>query len=140
MGFEEEALALLAIAHNLPILCITNSSPWHVFRGQGCDPIPAPYSQAEDRYLVNLAAVYRLCFDEKMWRERWRPLLAAHKLETQSAPVPEFVLREVESEGFTAYRDAMQATFDLSSEEILAELERRRGVDAARIQTDRFIP
>ena len=131
-GFEEETLALLCAAHRVPIVCATELSPWHLYRSQGVDPIPRPYTTPESRELDNLAAVYRLSFGEEMWQSRWRKTLATEKLRGRRTTVPEHVLRAVETDEFTAYRDAIQKDFILRDEALLEELERRMAADQER--------
>ena len=132
-GYEEEILAILAAAHVIPILCATELSPWHVYRSQGVDPIPRPYSTPEDREMDNLAGVYRIAFGEEMWQSRWRPTLAEKTLPGRRFPVPEYVLRSVETPNFTAYRDTVQEDFQLRDEALLEELERRMAADQQRL-------
>jgi len=136
-GFEEEFLSLVACAHKIPIVCASLISPWHQFRGQGwlnkegrvVDVVHAPYQTTEDMQLLNLAAVYRLCFSERMWQERWRPLLKTRLLDGRHLTVPERVLRDCERPEVTAYRDALQENFVLRDEELLGELDRRIALD-----------
>lgn len=129
-GFEEEILALLAAAFKIPILCATEMSPWHVFRGQGMDVIPKPYDTAEDKQVENLAGVYRIAFSERYWQERWRVTLAEQTLPGRNGPVPEWVLCDVEqNDALTQYRDELQADFVLHDEELIAELDARRLAD-----------
>ncbi|MFA4972291.1 MAG: glycosyltransferase [bacterium] len=130
-GFEEEILSLLAAAHQIPIVCLTQISPWHLFRSQGTDPIPCPYSTSEDRELDNLAAVYRLAFPEDMWQLRWRNTLAKNILPGRVRPVPEYILREVEKPEFTAYRNMVQEGFALRGDALIAELDAKRAADHA---------
>ncbi len=128
-GFEEEAVALLAAGKGLKILCATELSPWHVYRSQGIDPIPCPHSSPEDKQLENLAGVYRLAFGERMWQDFWRPTLASTTLRGRAIPIPEYVLRMVESPEFTEYRDAVQENFLFRDESLVEEVKKRSLAD-----------
>ena len=128
-GFEEEVLALLAAATKTPILLAGNLSPWHLFRSQGVDPVKCPYTTSEPKELENLAAVYRMPFSERYWREHWRPLLKSTPAPGRNTPCPEYVLKAVETPEFTAYCDDLQKDFVLHDEEILAELNTRMARD-----------
>lgn len=133
-GFEEETISLLATALKIPMICLTGASPWHLFRSQGVDPIPRPYTTSEAGELANLASVYRLCFSESMWQSRWRNVLKTKTLYGRNHTVPEGVLQSVESKEFTAYRDSLQQDFILQDEQLLAELKRKQDIDQHRLE------
>jgi hypothetical protein len=129
-GFEEETLALIAAAHKIKILCACQMSPWHLYRGQGIDPVPRPYVTSSDKELENLAAVYRIAFSERMWHDVWRERLMKCQLPGRNSSVPLWVIGEVEqNEALTAYRDDLQKDFILHDEELLSELDARRLAD-----------
>jgi hypothetical protein len=132
---DEETLATLAIAHGVPVLLAPNIAIWHLFRGHSSNMIPVPFEFGGEAYRHNCAATYRLMLDDEHWRE-FRPMLGSPfewtesdgKRKTRDA-IEEVWLKDVEGDDFTRYRDSVQKNFKLSTDEILAELDRRMMAD-----------
>ncbi len=113
MGWQELAVSLILARCGVPMFCHLAAHVRHDFREKPPFPCPAP------AYWVNLAAAYRLAFSGRMWREVWRPRLAALRLQKGQGPVPEPCLQSVESGAFTRYRDALQERFTVEEVDLL---------------------
>jgi hypothetical protein len=132
---DEETLSMLAIAHGVEILLAPNIAIWHLFRGHKPDMVPVPFGFSGEAYWHNCAAAYRLILDDAHWKT-FRPLLGRAVTEPDKDGKPktrpaisEAWLKDVEADAFTRYRDSVQKNFKLSTEEILAELDRRMMAD-----------
>jgi hypothetical protein len=124
-GAQELAVALMAAAHQVPILFHREVALWHLFRGKktGINP---PFAMPEWGTQLGYAAAWRLVLDDAHWKN-YRSLLAAGK--GPHGKIPEHVLAQVETEEFNRYRADAQSRFKLNSDEMLAEVERRIAAD-----------
>jgi hypothetical protein len=132
---DEETLSMLAIAHGAPVLLAPKIAIWHLFRGQKPDMVPVTFGFSGEAYWHNCAAAYRLILDDAHWR-KFRPLLGQAVTEPDNDGKPktrpaisERWLKDVEGDDFTRYRDSVQKNFKLSTEETLADLDRRMMAD-----------
>jgi hypothetical protein len=124
-GAQELAVALLAAAHQVPILFHGEVALWHLFRGKKTGVNP-PFAMPEWGAQLGYAAAWRLALDDAHWKD-YRARLAAGQ--GPHGKIPEHVLAQVESDEFNRYRADVQSRFKLTSDELLAELERRMKAD-----------
>jgi hypothetical protein len=130
-GSQELAVALLAAAHQVPILFHQGVALWHLFRGKKTGVNP-PFAMPEWGAQLGYAAAWRLVLDDAHWKD-YRARLQAGQ--GPHGKVPEHILAQVEKEEFNRYRADVQSRFKLGSDELLAELERRMNADReARVQ------
>jgi len=126
-GAQELAVALLAAAHQVPILFHSNVALWHLFRGYKPGYVKPTFDMSmENGAWLGYAAAWRLVLDDAHWKD-YRARMAAGN--GPHGEIPEHVLAQVETEEFTRYRKDAQSRFKLNSDELLAELERRIAAD-----------
>jgi len=125
-GAQELAVALLAAAHQVPILFHDGVALWHLFRGSKTG-VSVPFGTTmENGTWLGYAAAWRLVLDDAHW-EDYRARLAAGQ--GPHGAIPEHVLAQVETDEFNRYRADAQSRFKLNSDELLAELDRRIAAD-----------
>ena len=124
-GAQELAVALLAAANQVPILFHNNVALWHLFRGKKTGVYP-PFEMQGIGSWLGYAAAWRLVLDDAHWKD-YRARLAAGQ--GPHGQIPEEILAQVETEEFNRYRADVQSRFKLTSDELLAELERRIAAD-----------
>lgn len=120
-GMDEEAMSVLAAMHGVPIIADIETQTWHLFRGQGGNPIPVPYALPLDRYLVNIAGMYRILFGDETWG-RMKPVLRDLILDEVYRPVPDYLIQEVEGPAWVAYGKALRERFVLPEETFFTDL------------------
>jgi len=106
LGSQELAMSILAARHNVPITVDTSLESWHQFREDN----ELPYRPAPDLFLLNMAATYRLLFDDPAWA-MWRKRLAQL--------MPESILRSAESPELLDYGQKLRARFVVSDKEFM---------------------
>ncbi len=74
-GAQELAVALLAAAHQVPILFHNNVALWHLFRGKKTGVYP-PFEMQGIGSWLGYAAAWRLVLDDAHWKD-YRARLAA---------------------------------------------------------------
>jgi hypothetical protein len=125
-GAQELAVALLAAAHQVPILFHDGVALWHLFRGSKTG-VSVPFGTTmENGTWLGYAAAWRLVLDDAHWKD-YRARMAAGQ--GPHGEIPEHVLAQVETEEFNRYRADAQSRFKLNSDELLAELDRRIAAD-----------
>jgi glycosyltransferase involved in cell wall biosynthesis len=126
-GAQELAVALLAAAHQVPILFHDGVALWHLFRGYKPGYVKPTFDMnMENGAWLGYAAAWRLVLDDAHWkdyRSRMRDGQGPH------GEIPEHVLAQVETDEFGRYRADVQSRFKLNSDELLAEIERRIAAD-----------
>ena len=125
-GAQELSVALLAAAHQVPILYHDGVALWHLFRGKKTGVEPPFGTTMENGSWLGYAAAWRLVLDDAHWKD-YRARMRAGQ--GPHGPIPEDVLRQVETDEFSRYRAGVQSRFKLNSDELLAELERRIAAD-----------
>jgi hypothetical protein len=125
-GAQELAVALLAAAHQVPILFHDGVALWHLFRGSKTG-VSVPFGTTmENGTWLGYAAAWRLVLDDAHWKD-YRARMAAGQ--GPHGEIPEHVLAQVETDEFNRYRADAQSRFKLNSAELLAELDRRIAAD-----------
>jgi len=121
-GMDEEAMTVLVLKHNLPITAHTDIQTWHLFRGQGEKPVPVPYPLAYDKYQLNIAAMYRLLFEDSTWANM-RGVLGSLTIDGVHRPIPQYILDDCEEPSLVAYGRAIRERCLLSDEELFEKIE-----------------
>lgn len=111
-GMDEEAMSILAIKHDIPITAVTTVQTWHWFR----EPKDVPYANPSSRYLVNVAAMYRLLFDDPAW-EMFKKRLVSFRWDDIPMSISGNLIREVESSALVEYGKELRARCRLTDDE-----------------------
>jgi GT2 family glycosyltransferase len=116
IGWDEEAVSLLAWRMGIEIVYVPGVMTWHDFnsaRRAG----EYPY----DKFLVSLASMWRLLLDDQHWPAMRKHLATDLMLECTSVPMPEQVLLAVETPEHVEYAHSLHEKFIQSDEEFLRE-------------------
>ena len=119
IGWDEEAVSIIAHRVGVPITYVPGFKTWHDFRGAAHRN--REYQPRYDRYQVSLASLYRICFDDAHWAQFRRHLGTVLKLDATDVPIPEHVLAEVESDEMLAYGESVRARFQQTDDKFLRE-------------------
>lgn len=114
-GMDEEATSLMAIAHGWQIMCDTTAQTTHLWRGAANNAPEPDYDMPQEMAQVNIAALYRLIFNDDHWR-KWKEVLAA-------AGIPQDLTERAENAPFSEYAEKVRARFKLTSDEIMQKVE-----------------
>jgi GT2 family glycosyltransferase len=113
IGWDEEAVCLFAFRMGIPVVYVPGVRTWHLIGGGR--------TYEYSKFQVNLAAVYRILFDDAHW-PHYRELLGNRlMLETKSVPIAASVLCQVETPAFRAYAETIRARFKQTDEQFLRE-------------------
>ena len=113
-GMDEEAMSVLAARHNIPIHAHTGIQTWHWFR----DPPQRPYDFPVDRYLVNVAAMYRLLFDDPAWG-MFKARLRRFTWDTGYTSIGDDLMLEIEDPAVAAYGEQLRSRFAVNDLDFL---------------------
>ena len=115
-GKDEEAMSLLCLRHKIPIIADAETQNFHKFwydpNDQSASAQAQPrrkFSIPQNRFLVNVAALHRIFFEDKTW-EHFKPILAA-------SGISDILIHEVEQPEIVAYGAALRERFKTSEAE-----------------------
>lgn len=118
-GQDEEIMSILAARHKVPITCVLDVENWHEFHNQPNVP-DRPYTLDSLKYLVNVAAVYRFCFDDRTW-PLFRERLSSFSWDGGQVRIGDDLFGIVESPAMLEYGRRLRARFKTTDLDFLLE-------------------